>query len=148
VFSPLKRAYRKEIRGLANSHIEHIKKKAFLDSFKEVFSRSFSKKNIQTSFQATGLVPHSPAVVLSKLEVEPRTPTLLTPPSPGPVEWKPKTPSNAREIDAQSMLIRDRIRQHKSPSPASIIEMLDLLKKSAPDNGAFTGVASRSGGTS
>jgi hypothetical protein len=127
-FSPLKRACGKEIRGLATSHIDHIDKKAFLASFKEVFSGSFSKKNIQSSFQATGLVPHSPEVVLSKLEVEPRTPT---PPLLGAVEWNPRTPSNAREIEAQSTLIRDRIRQHKSSSPASIIEMLDQLKKSA-----------------
>ena len=127
-FSPLKRAYGKEIRGLATSHIDHIDKKAFLASFEEVFSGSFSKKNIQSSFQATGLVPHSPEVVLSKLEVEPRTPT---PPLLGAVEWNPKTASNAREIEAQSTLIRDRIRQHRSSSPASIIEMLDQLKKSA-----------------
>jgi hypothetical protein len=75
-FSLLKRAYGKEIGGLATSHIDHIDKKTFLASFKEVFSGPFSKKNIQSSFQATGLVPHSPEVVLSKLEVEPRTPVL------------------------------------------------------------------------
>ncbi|RYN85670.1 hypothetical protein AA0119_g13236 [Alternaria tenuissima] len=105
-FAPLKRAYGKEIRGLANSHIDHIEKKAFLASFKEVFSGSFSMKNIQSSFQATGIVPHNPDVVLSELEVKPRTPTRPTPAAAG---WNPKTPSNAREIEAQSTLIRDRI---------------------------------------
>jgi hypothetical protein len=124
----LKRAYGKEIRGLANSYIEHIDKKAFLASFKEVFGRSFSKENIQSSFQATGIVPHNPEAVLSKLEVNPRTPT---PPAPGATQWNPKTPSNAYEIETQSTLIRDWIRQHKSSSPASIIEMLDQFKKGA-----------------
>jgi hypothetical protein len=33
----------KEIRGLANSHVDRIDKKAFLVSFKEVFSGSFSR---------------------------------------------------------------------------------------------------------
>jgi hypothetical protein len=127
-FSPLKRAYGKEIRGLANNHIEHIERKAFLDSFKEVFGRSFSKKNIQSSFQAASLVPHNQEAVLSELEVKPRTPT---PPAPGTTEWNPKTPSNAHEIEAQSTLIRGRIQRHKSSSPASIIEMLDQFKKGA-----------------
>jgi len=97
-FSPLKRAYGREIRGLANSHINYIDKKAFLASFKEVFDSSFSKENIQSSFRATGLVPHNPEAVLSKLEVKPRTPT---PPLLGTVDWNPKTPSNAYKIEAQ-----------------------------------------------
>jgi hypothetical protein len=109
-FSLLKRAYGGEIRGLASCHINHIDKKAFLASFKRVFEGSFSKENILSSFQATGLVPRSPEVVLSKLEVEPRTPT---PPLPGPMSWQPKTPSNAWEIEAQTTLILKRIRDHK-----------------------------------
>lgn len=127
-FAPLKRAYREETRGLANSHIEHIDKKAFLASFIEVFDSSFSEKNIQSSFKATGIVPHNPEAVLSKLEVKPRTPT---PSAPGGTPWEAKTPSNAHEIEAQSTLIRNRIQRHKSSSPASIIDMLDQLKKSA-----------------
>lgn len=62
-FSPLKRAYSREIRVLADSYVEHIDKKAFLASFKQVFKSSFSKENILSSFRATGLVPHCPEVV-------------------------------------------------------------------------------------
>lgn len=127
-FSSLNRAYEKEVRGFANSHIEHIDKKAFFASFKEILKDSFSKESIQSSSRATGLVPHNPEIVLSKLEVEPRTPTPLL---PGPVEWQPKTPSNAPEIEAQSALVHDRIRQHNSSSPASIIEMVTQSRKSA-----------------
>jgi hypothetical protein len=36
-----------------------------------------------------------------------------------------------RELEAQSTLIRERVRQHKSSSPASIIEAIDQLKKGA-----------------
>jgi len=67
-------------------------------------------------------------VVISKLDVKLRTPT---PPAPEVTVWEAKTPSNARELEAQSTLIRDRIRRHKGSSPASIIEALDQLKKGA-----------------
>jgi cytochrome c1 len=36
-----------------------------------------------------------------------------------------------RELEAQSTLIRERVRRHKSSSPASIIEAINQLKKGA-----------------
>jgi hypothetical protein len=116
----------KEIRGLADSHINHVDKKAFLATFLGVYNKAISKINILSSFQATGLVPLDPEAVLSKLEVKPRTPT---PPAPGLTAWQPKTPSNAIEIDNQTTLIIKRIRDHKSSSPDSIIEMILQVKK-------------------
>jgi hypothetical protein len=98
-FAPLKQAYKKEIRVLADSHIHYIDKKAFLAAFTQVFNKAFPNDNILSSFRATGLVPLDPEVVLSKLEVKPRTPT---PPALGPTPWQPKTPSNAWEIEAQT----------------------------------------------
>jgi hypothetical protein len=74
------------------------------------------------------LVLVDPEVVISKLEVKPRTPT---PPAPGPTPWQPKTPSNVAEIDSQSTLIIKRIRDHKSSSPDSIIKMMEQFKKGA-----------------
>jgi hypothetical protein len=65
-------------------------------------------------------------VVLSKLEVKPRTPT---PPAPGPTLWQLKTPSNAVEIDSQTTLIIKRIRDYKSSSPNSIIKIILQVKK-------------------
>jgi hypothetical protein len=96
-FALLKQAYKKELRGLADNYIHYIDKKAFLATFGLVFNRAFSKDNILLSFRATGLVPHNLEVVLSKLEVKPRTPTL---PALGPTLWQPKTLSNAWEIEA------------------------------------------------
>jgi len=125
-FAPLKRAYSREIRVLATDHINHIDKKAFIASFARVFELAFSKANIQSSFRATGLVPNNPMVVLSKLEVKPRTPT---PPLPGTTQWTPKTPSNAAEMEAQSTLLRDRIRKHQGSSPSPMIEMVEQLRK-------------------
>ena len=45
--------------------------------------------------------------------------------------WEACTPSNVRELEAQSTLIRERVRRHKSSSPASIIQAIDQLKKGA-----------------
>jgi hypothetical protein len=74
-FAPLKRAYSKEIRVLALDHIGRIDKKAFIATFAKVFDKAFSKANILSSFRATGLVPSDLLVVLSKLDVKPRTPS-------------------------------------------------------------------------
>ena len=125
-FAPLKRAYKEEIQVLANCHINYINKKAFLAAFTLVFNQAFSKGNILSSFRATGLVPDNPEVVLSRLEVKPRTPT---PPIPWSTPWQPKTPSNAWEIEAQTTLILKRIRDHKSSSPESILEMVLQVQK-------------------
>jgi hypothetical protein len=75
-FAPLKRAYKQEVRALANCGVNYIDKRAFLNAFKLVFKRSFSKNNIQSSFRATSLVPLGPEVVISRLKVKPYTPTL------------------------------------------------------------------------
>jgi hypothetical protein len=69
-----------------------------------------------------------PDVVLSKLDVRLRTPTPAALPE---APWEAKTPSNVRELEAQSTLIRDRVRRHKSSSPASIIQAIGQLRKGA-----------------
>jgi hypothetical protein len=63
--------------------------------------------------------------ILLRLEVKPCTPT---PPLLEPTNWQPKTPTNAIEIDSQTALIIKRIREHKSSSPDSIIEMVLQIK--------------------
>jgi hypothetical protein len=125
-FAPLKQAYKKEIRGLVDNHINYINKKAFLATFLAVYDKAILKSNILLSFRATGLVPLDLEVVLSKLEVKPCMLTLL---ALGPTAWQPKTPSNAIEIDSQTTLIIKRIRDYKSSSPDSIIEMILQVKK-------------------
>jgi hypothetical protein len=72
-FAPLKQVYKKEIRGLADSYINYVNKKAFLATFLEVYNRAISKSNILSSFRATSLVPLDLEVVLLKLKVKPHT---------------------------------------------------------------------------
>jgi hypothetical protein len=127
-FSPLKRAYSCKIEALIRHYINYITKLEFLLAFKAAFDRSFTAANICSAFQGAGLVLLQPDVVLLKLDVQLRTPT------PTAVEealWEARTPSNVRELEAQSTLIRNRVRRHKSSSPASIIEAISQLKKGA-----------------
>jgi hypothetical protein len=76
-FAPLKQVYKKEIRGLVDSYINYINKKAFLAIFLEVYNRVILKSNILSSFRATSLVLLDLEVVLLKLKVKPCTLTLL-----------------------------------------------------------------------
>jgi hypothetical protein len=68
-------------------------------------------------------VPIQPETVLSRLDVQLRTPT--PPAALAEALWEACTLSNARELEAQSTLIRERVRQYKSLSPASIIEAIN-----------------------
>jgi hypothetical protein len=111
------------VRALANSHINCIDKLAFLAAFKAVYQHVFSSNNIKAGFRATGLVPIDLGVVLSKLEIKPRTPSLPLPTT----LWLPTTPSNAQEIEAQSTLIINCIRTHASSSPTPLIRLMEQL---------------------
>jgi hypothetical protein len=127
-FSPLKRAYSDEISALARDHINHIDKTTFLPAFKAAYNRSIIEANIRASFRSAGIVPYNPEAVLSKLDIKLRTPT---PPAPETTLWETKTPSNARELEAQSTMIRSRIQRHQDSSPTSIIAAFDQLQKGA-----------------
>jgi hypothetical protein len=127
-FSPLKRAYSREVEALIRHHINHITKLEFLPAFKAAYDRSFTSANICSAFRGAGLVPLQPDTALSKLDVQLRTPTPAALPE---APWKARTPSNLRELHAQSTLIRERVRRHKSSSPASIIEAINELEKGA-----------------
>ncbi|KAF1928545.1 DDE-domain-containing protein, partial [Didymella exigua CBS 183.55] len=49
-FSPLKRAYSREIEALIRHHINHITKLEFLPAFKAAFNQSFTSANICSAF--------------------------------------------------------------------------------------------------
>jgi hypothetical protein len=69
--------YKKKIKGLVDSYINYINKKAFLVIFLEVYNRAILKSNILSSFRATSLVLLDLEVVLLKLKVKPCILTLL-----------------------------------------------------------------------
>jgi hypothetical protein len=127
-FSPLKRMYGDEISALARSRVHHIDKETFLPAFKAAFSQVFTAENVCAGFRGARLVPHSLEAVLSKLDVRLRTPT---PPQPGDLAWEAKTPRNAREMEAQSTLVQNRMRRYRGSSASSSDKKLDQLVRGA-----------------
>ena len=125
-FSPLKRAYGDEISGLTRYGTKQIKKEAFLPAFKAAFEKAITKDNICASFRGAGLVPHDPEAVLSKLDVVLRTPT---PPKSEDTPWESRTPSNLREVEAQSAFLRERVRLHRDSPPSPLLRAVEQLNK-------------------
>jgi hypothetical protein len=54
----------------------YINKETLLLAFKAAFKKTFILVNIRAGFRGAGLVPHDPELVLLKLDVQLRTPTL------------------------------------------------------------------------
>jgi hypothetical protein len=69
--------YKIKIKGLVDSYINYINKKAFLVISLEVYNKAILKSNILSSFRVTSLVLLNLEVVLLKLKVKPYTLTLL-----------------------------------------------------------------------
>ena len=127
-FAPLKRSYGDGISALARSHIHHISKETFLPAFKAAYDLTFTEENARAGFRGAGLVPFNPEAVLSKLDVRLRTPT---PPQCHDVAWEAKTPRNAKELEAQTTLIRQRMQRRSGSSASSLDEQVRQLSKGA-----------------
>lgn len=127
-FSPLKRAYGDAISVLARNRIHHISKETFLPTFKEAYSKTITADNIRAGFRGAGLVPHNSHAVLSQLDVVLRTPT---PPAQETTTWEPKTPRNAREMEAQATLVRNRMQIQQGSPTTSLKEQMQQLSKGA-----------------
>jgi hypothetical protein len=134
-FSPLKRAYGDEINSLARYGTKQIKKEAFLPAFKAAFEKAITKDNIFAGFRGAGLVPHDPEAVILKLDVVLRTPT---PPKPEDTPWESKTPSNLREVEAQSTLVRERVQLHRDSPVSPLLKAIDQLNKGVAKMGHET----------
>ena len=73
-YSPLKRAYGREVEELARQGVYHVDKIDFLTTYTRIRPTVFTQQNIQAGFRATGLVPPCPDRVLSSLTII-RTPS-------------------------------------------------------------------------
>ena len=110
-------------------HINYVSKLEFLCGFREAFFASITERNIQGGFAGSGLVPHDPERVLSKLDVKLRTPTPLNSRAATPQPWVFQTPQNPREATSQSTLIKTRISNHQNSSPTPMLAAVDQLTK-------------------
>ena len=68
-FSPLKKAYGRQVENLMRGHINHIIKVKFLPCFKAAFDALITKSNILGSFRGASLIPFNLEAVLLKLKV-------------------------------------------------------------------------------
>jgi hypothetical protein len=85
--------------------------------------------NIKEGFRGAGIVPLDPEYVVSKLDVQLRTPTPVEEEANHPTPWVSKTPKTVLEAQFQSEYLERRIRRHQSSSPESILEALKSFSK-------------------
>jgi hypothetical protein len=101
-FGPLKKAYGRDIEYLIRCTITHISKTEFLSAFYAAFQSTFTESNIRGGFRGTGLAPFNPENVISKLDVQLRTPTPPEEAAKPSTTWTSKTPTIASEAQSQS----------------------------------------------
>ena len=93
-FSPLKKAYGKQIEGLMRGGQTHIMKEDFFPAFQVAFQESMTIQNVQGGFRGTGIIPFNPQRVLDTLPPCTKTLTPLNS-RPSTVQaWDPRTLKN------------------------------------------------------
>lgn len=130
-FSPLKRAYSRQIEDLMRAHVTHISKLEFFQAFKAAFIATMTEENILGGFRGAGIIPFNPESVISRLDIRLRTPTPSLSPLGTPLPWVSKTPQNPIEATSQSEFIKSRIARHQDSSPTSIYAAIDQFAKGA-----------------
>jgi hypothetical protein len=128
-FGPLKKAYSREIEQLIRCSITHVSKTEFFPAFYAAFQATITESNIKGGFRGAGIVPLNPENVLSKLDVQLRTPTPVEEEASPSTPWVSKTPKTVLEAESQSEYLERRIRRHQSSSPVSILVALKSLSK-------------------
>ncbi|KAJ0126689.1 Chitin synthase A [Fusarium oxysporum f. sp. albedinis] len=101
-FGPLKQAYGREIEHLIRCSIIHISKTEFFSAFYTAFKATFTESNIQGGFRGAGLALFNPENVISKLDVQLRTPTPPIEATQPSTPWASKTPKTVLETQSQS----------------------------------------------
>jgi hypothetical protein len=133
-FGLLKKAYGREIEHLIRCSVTHISKTEFFPAFYAAFQLTMTEANIKGGFRGAGLVPFDPEVVISKLDVQLRTPTPVEEEAQQAQAWTSRTPRTVLEAGSQSEYLQRRIRRHHSSSPESILEALQSLTKAVKRN--------------
>jgi hypothetical protein len=101
----------------------------FFPAFHTAFQAATTERNIKAAFRGAGLVPFDPESVVSKLDVQLRTPTPVEEGTGPSTPWVSKTPKTVLEVGSQSEYLERRIRRHQSSSPESSLGALKSLSK-------------------
>ena len=124
VFSPLKKAYGRQVEKLMRNRINHITKLEFLPIFRAAYFEAITESNARGGFRGVGLVPFDPNVVISTLDVR-----ICTPPPTITTEvlWESKTPTTHAEFASQSKFVKSKL----GSSPNSLNESYAQFVKGA-----------------
>jgi hypothetical protein len=128
-FSPLKKAYGKQIEGLIRGGQTHITKEDFFLAFQVAFQESMTIQNVQGGFRGTGITPFDPQRVLDTLPPCTKTPTPLNSRPSTAQAWDPRTPKNATDASQQSAFIKTRINYYQGSSLTQVIDAVDQFTK-------------------
>jgi hypothetical protein len=128
-FGPLKKAYGRQIEHLIRCSITHISKTEFFPAFRAAHQASITESNIKAGLRGAGLAPFDPENVISKLDVQLRTPTPPAEVTAPSTPWTARTPKTLLEAQSHSNYLQGRVRNHKSSSPESIIEAIKHFEK-------------------
>ena len=85
----------------------HISKEDFFPAFFHAFMKAITIENILGGFKGSGLSPHSPEAVLSKLNMKFKTPLPAGTSLGIPDLWTSRTPTNSNKASLQSTLLAD-----------------------------------------
>ena len=120
-FAPLKHLYGQRVQEEMQKGIHSVGKEDFIHIYPAVHKQALSSSNIQSGFEATGLVPLSSGRVLSKLQKTP------TPPSTSHSNQSTqsfgigKTPANLHQLEHQKKKIMS-FKQHADVVSPSVID--------------------------
>ena len=128
-FGLLKKAYGREIEHLIRCSITHVSKTEFFPAFYAAFQATMTEENIRAAFRGAGLIPIDPESIVSKLDIQLRTPTPVEEEVDPSTPWVSKTPKTVLEAQYQSEYLQRRISRHHSSSPESILAALKSLSK-------------------
>src|SRR6478735_6265262 len=101
-FSVLKKVYGREIEHLIRCSINHVSKTEFFPAFYAAFQATMTEENIKAAFRGARLVPLDLEHVVSKLDVQLRTPTPVEEETGPSTPWVSKTPKTVLEAESQS----------------------------------------------
>ncbi|KAL2889054.1 Jerky protein-like protein-like [Ceratocystis lukuohia] len=125
---PLKQAYSREIEHLTRCSVTHVSKTDFFSAFHAAHEAAITESNIKGGFRGAGIIPLDPETVISKLDVQLRTPTPAEEDASLPNPWVSKTPERVPET-TQSEYLEKSVRRHHSSSPSSTLEALKSFSK-------------------
>jgi hypothetical protein len=128
-FGPLRKAYGRETERLIGCSINQSTKIEFFPAFHAAHRAAITESNIKGGFRGAGLAPFNPENVISKLDVQLRTPT---PPAEGTVPstpWTARTPKTLLEAQSHSNIYREGSEIIRVAPQSQLLKLLSILRR-------------------